>query len=132
MQQVAVSPAPQQTAPRAAGPELPRANRVIHIPHFELDEKLTSEQVDFLETYGFIRFKNFVPRAKARSLYESVLEVDKKIIASGKEKINGVPLIFGKRADGSRYVQRIPFTSMQSPDFSEFLKDRRFRGIIET
>ena len=32
----------------------------------------------------------------------------------GREQMNGVPLIFGKRDDGTRYVQRIPFASLQS------------------
>lgn len=121
------------TPSRKAGDSaLPRANRVIHIPDFELDEALTREQVDFLETYGFIRFKRFVPRARALALYEAVREVDRALVASGKSELFGVPLIFGKRADGTKYVQRIPFTSLQHDAFHELLKDRRFRGIIDT
>ncbi len=42
-----------------------------------------------------------VPRERARSLYHEVLEVDKKLVAAGSEQVNGVPLIFGKRADGT-------------------------------
>jgi Phytanoyl-CoA dioxygenase (PhyH) len=131
MQVTPVAASSKQAATPVA-PELPRANRVIHIPDFELDERLTAEQVDFLETYGFIRFKRFVPRERARALYQSVLEIDRDLVASGKEIVNGVPLITGKRADGTKYVQRIPFASLQSPAFHEFLKDRRFRGITET
>jgi hypothetical protein len=114
-------------APRC--PALPRANRVISIPPFELGERLTPEQVDFFETYGFIRFKRFVPRERARALYEAVLEIDRALVASGKEQINGVPLIFGRRADGSRYVQRICFASLQHEALHDFLKDPRFRAI---
>jgi hypothetical protein len=123
---------PAAVSPRkapAAPPSLPRANRVIAIPDFELGDRLTAEQIDFFETYGFIRFKRFVPRARALELYKSVLEVDRAIVASGKEKIRGVPLIFGKRADGTRYVQRIPFASLQSEALHEFLKDPRFKAI---
>lgn len=128
---VAVATKPS-AATRVTAPDLPRANRVIHIPDFELDEQLTREQVDYLETYGFIRFKRFVPRERARSLYNAVLEVNEKLIAERREKVNGVPLIFGTRADGTRYIGRTPFTSLQHPAFHEFLKDRRFRGIIDT
>lgn len=122
------SPAAPKPMPASA---LPRANRVIHIPDFELDERLTAEQADFLDTYGFIRFKRFVSRQRAAELYGAVLEVNDKLIAEGRESINGVPLIFGKRKDGSRYIQRFCFTSLQHAMFSEFLKDKRFKGILE-
>src|SRR5579871_5173054 len=103
------SPLPSPAYTRApVDPDMPRANRVISIPDFELDERLTAEQLDFLETYGFIRFKRFVPRARARALYEAVLEIDRELVAKGLERMNGIPLIFGKRADGTRYLQRIP------------------------
>jgi hypothetical protein len=111
---------------------MPRANRVISIPDFELDERLTAEQLDFLETYGFIRFKRFVPREKARALYEAVLEIDRELVAKGVEQLKGIPLIFGKRSDGTRYLQRIPFASLQHPALHELLQDRRFQGILET
>lgn len=124
---VAPSPRPRTTPARAA--ELPRANRVIHIPDFELGDELTSEQVDFLETYGFIRFRRFVPRQRAQALYGAVLEIDRRLVAEGREQINGVPLIFGQRSDGGRYVQRIPFASLQHEAFHELLQDRRFRAI---
>jgi hypothetical protein len=127
-QQVAAPPAPSPS-PRA---EIPRANRVISMPHFELGDRLTAEQVDFLETYGFIRFRRFVAPARARALYGAVLEVNDALIARGTEQMNGVPLIFGQRPGGARYVQRIPFASLQHPALHEFLGDSRFRGILET
>jgi hypothetical protein len=126
---VVASTKPAAVASRPIAPELPRANRVIHIPDFTLDGDLTAEQSDFFETFGFIRFKRFVPRERAQSLYKSVLEIDAKLVADGREKVNGVPLIFGKRADGTRYVQRIPFASLQSDAFHTFLQDPRFKGI---
>jgi hypothetical protein len=116
----------------AAASELPRANRVIQIPDFELGERLTAEQEDYLETYGFIRFKRFLPRERAQALYQEVLEVDRKLVADGREQVNGVPLIFGARADGTRYVQRIPFASLQNKALHEFLQDKRFQALTAT
>jgi hypothetical protein len=45
--------------------------------------------------------------------------------------MKGVPLIFGKREDGTRYIQRIPFASLQHPALHAFLKDPRFQGIVQ-
>lgn len=123
------SPAPKAPAP-AASYELPRANRVIPIPDFQLEGRLTREHVDYFETYGFIRFKGFVPRARAAELYGALLSIADELVRSGKDKINGVPLIKGKRDDGSPYFGRIPFASLQHPAFAEFLKDPRFQAII--
>src|SRR5262249_28446346 len=104
-------------------PQLPRANRVIPIPEFELGERLTPEQVDYFETFEFIRFKRFTSPARARELYAAVLEINHDLIRKGAEHVNGVPLIFGDRADGTRYVQRIPFASLQHPALHAFLQD---------
>ncbi len=126
-----VAESPRSPSPRASGSpeaELPRANRVISIPDFQLDERLTPEQVDFLETYGFIRFKGFVARARAQALYKAVLEVNDALVAKGTEQVKGVPLILGKRADGTRYVQRIPFASLQHPPCTSSSKIRASAG----
>jgi hypothetical protein len=112
-------------------PELPRANRVIPIPDFRLEDRLTREHVDYFETYGFIRFKRFVPRERAAELYQAMLDITAKLVADGRDKINGVPLIRGKRDDGSPYFGRIPFASLQHPEFRTFLRDPRFQAIID-
>ncbi len=51
------------------------------------------------------------------------------LVARGAVEMNGVPFILGKRADGTPYVQRIPFASLQHPALHEFLEDPRFRAI---
>lgn len=117
-------------SPRETG-VLPRANRVIPIPDFRLDGHLTSEHVDFFETYGFIRFRGFVPRARAKQLHTGLLEITDSLVRSGKGKINGVPLIRGQRDDGSPFFGRIPFASLQHPVFREFLRDPRFQAITD-
>lgn len=124
--QTTVETTPIATKPK---PELPRANRVIPIPDFQLGDSLTPEQIDYLDTYGFIRFKGFVSRGRAAELHAAMNELDRSLVASGREVVNGVPLIFGKRKDGSRYVQRMCFASLLHPAFGAFLKDPRFSAI---
>lgn len=122
-----VSTEPQRPAAR---PELPRANRVIQIPDFRLEERLTQEHLDFFETYGFIRFKNFLPRSRSEALYQALDEITADLVRRGVKEINGVPLITGKRDDGSPYFGRIPFASLQHPEFKRYLQEPRLQEII--
>jgi hypothetical protein len=110
---------------------LPAANRALQMPRFELGERFTAEQQEFLDTFGFIRFRGFVPRAQLNGLVEEVEEIDRRLVAEGKTQIFGVPLILGKRKDGTRFVQRICFASVMGARLHEFLKDPRFKAILE-
>ena len=79
------------------------------IPAFTFGERLTPEQLAFLDEYGFIRFRGFADPATLRALREDVEAVDRKLVAEGRTVVNGVPLILGTRPDGTRYVQRMAF-----------------------
>jgi hypothetical protein len=84
-----------------------------------------------LDTYGFIRFKGFADRATVRALVEEVEAIDRRLVAEGRTVINGVPLIIGRRADGSRYIQRMVFASLFGERLAAFLKDPRFQAILD-
>lgn len=101
------------------------------LPAFELGERLTPEQVEFLDVYGFIRFRRFASPATVAELRAEVEEIDRRLVAEGRSQVNGVPLIIGQRADGTRYVQRMPFASTFGPRLHAFLQDPRYRAILE-
>jgi hypothetical protein len=103
---------------------------VIPAPAFRLEDRLTAEHLDYFETYGFIRFKGFLPRERAAALYGALGEITADLVARGVKEINGVPLIEGKRDDGSPYFGRIPFASLQHPEFKRYLQDPRFGEIL--
>lgn len=110
---------------------LPAQNRRISMPEFELGERLTREQRDFLDTYGFIRFRRFASRELVKSLVEEVEEIDRRLVAEGRTEVNGIPLIIGKRKDGTRFVQRMVFSSTFGEKLHTFLKDPRFAAILD-
>ena len=120
-------------APRETRSQLfPAANGRLALPDFRFGERLTAEQLNFLETHGFIRFRGFVSRERARELARAVEEVDRKLIAEGTTVLNGVPLVIGRRPDGfGRFVQRMCFASTLSPVLHEFLEDPRFGAILQ-
>ena len=112
-------------------PYIPVANRTIKMPEFELGDRLTKEQLAYFETNGFIRFKSFLPRERVREMIEEVEEIDRRLVAEGRTHINGVPLMFGNREDGTRFVQRMVFASLFGPRLHAFLADPRFAAILD-
>jgi hypothetical protein len=112
-------------------PYIPVANRTIKMPEFELGDRLTKEQLAYFETYGFIRFKSFLPRERVRDMIEEVEEIDRRLVAEGRTHVNGVPLMFGNREDGTRFVQRMVFASLFGPRLHAFLEDPRFAAILD-
>jgi hypothetical protein len=119
-------------SPAARAAALPPMNRCIQMPSFELGERLTPEQSEFLDTFGFIRFRQFLPRAEVKKLVEEVEEIDARLVAEGRTAINGVPLIMGKRKDGRGFVQRMCFASLFGERLHRFLQDARFAAILAT
>jgi hypothetical protein len=114
-----------------AAPLAPATNRMLHMPDFQLGERLTPEQLAYLETYGFIRFKRFATKEQVHALSEEVSEIDRRLVAEGRTQVNGVPLMLGARPDGTRFVQRMVFASTFGPRLHAFLQDPRFAGILE-
>ncbi|MBM4246311.1 MAG: phytanoyl-CoA dioxygenase family protein [Deltaproteobacteria bacterium] len=110
---------------------LPALSTTEAPPSFELGERFTAEQREFLDHYGFIRFRHFAPPALVAELRAELEDIDRRIVAEGRSQINGVPLIIGTRRDGSRYVQRMVFASTFGPKLHAFLQDERFRAILE-
>jgi hypothetical protein len=129
--QASTAPSSPDATPSSSPGVRPPANRILHVPAFELGDRLTSEQRDFLDEVGFIRFKGFANPKLVRELAADVEAVDERLIREGRTHINGVPLIIGQRADGSRYVQRMCFASLFGDRLHRFLQDERFKGILE-
>ena len=122
---------PEPTTPRGATPSLPPVNRWLDAPRFELGERFTREQREFLDTFGFIRFRRFAEPALVRALGEEVQAVDRQLVAEGRKVVRGVPLIIGERPDGRRYVQRMAFASTFGPQLHTFLQDPRFAAVLD-
>jgi phytanoyl-CoA dioxygenase PhyH len=110
---------------------LPLANRRIAMPEFELGDELTPEQLDYLDTYGFIRFRRFASRDTVKGLVEEVEEIDRRLVAEGRTYVNGIPLVFGARKDGTRFVQRMCFASTFGPRLHDFITGGRYAPILK-
>ncbi|MBP6386095.1 MAG: phytanoyl-CoA dioxygenase family protein [Pseudarcicella sp.] len=98
---------------------------------FILGDKLTDEQKKYFEKYGVIQFKNFLNKETVQLFINEAKKVEAGWIADGVEKINGIPLKFGKDTSGNKMIQRMCFMNKYSTLLGEFLKDPRLQLLLE-
>ncbi len=101
------------------------------MPEFELGDRFTPEQREWLDEVGFIRFKGFAKPETVRQLGLEQEELSRRWVREDRKTLFGTPLIVGKQPGGEGYVQRMPFCSVFGEKHHEFLKDPRFRTICE-
>ena len=99
-------------------------------PRFTLGPSLTKEQLDFFQQHGFLHFRGFAEPATVAQLLQASEQVQQRWLADGVQKVNGVPIKYGKDVDGSPIVQRFAFASHHSPVLHEFLQDPRFTALF--
>ncbi len=97
--------------------------------NFHLGETLTQEQLDFFEQYGVIVFRNFITPEKVSVYLEEIKRLEKTWIEEKREKINGIPLKFGKDEFGNKTIQRLCFSSLYSEPLHELLNDPRLIAL---
>lgn len=100
-------------------------------PRFSLQETLTPEQIQFFHTHGFIHFREFIKPETVQLIIQASQEVEKKWLAQGIAKVNGVPIKYGKDLNGDSIVQRFAFINQHHPVLAEFLRDPRFNTLLD-
>jgi phytanoyl-CoA hydroxylase len=98
---------------------------------FHLGEQLTSEQLDFFNTNGFIHFKNFITTDTVQRIVEASKKVEKRWLEDGIKKVNGVPVKYGTDLDGATIVQRFAFINQHHDLFRGLTEDPRFEALLQ-
>jgi len=99
--------------------------------NFELGKVLTEEQLAFFDEHGVILFKNFLTPEKVDTYISEIKRLEKLWIAEGREKVNGIPLKFGKTESGEPTIQRLCFSSLYSDALHQLLQDPRLQALTE-
>ena len=73
---------------------------------FTLADSLTQEQVDFFDKNGFIVFNNFIDGDAVQLFKDEAKRVEKDWITEGRDKVNGVPLKWGKDEEAGQVEAR--------------------------
>lgn len=87
---------------------------------FTFSGALTAEQIDFFNQNGFIHFEQFGSEEIVQSIIQSTEQVQEQWIAKNVQKINGVPIKYGKDETGKKIVHRFAFTNLFSKAVNDF------------
>ena len=103
----------------------------LQAPDFSLSENITQEQFDFFDRNGVLVFRNFISKETVDLFLSEIKRIEKEWLEHGVEKINGIPLKFGKDEFGNNMIQHFCFTSLYSEVLHEFLQDKRLHALTE-
>ncbi|MBS1566579.1 MAG: phytanoyl-CoA dioxygenase family protein, partial [Bacteroidetes bacterium] len=103
----------------------------LNLPRFELGDTITKEQFDFFTLHGAIVFRNFLTPAEVATAIAEINTVERKWLSEGVEKVNGVPLKFGKDLEGRKMIQRLCFLSMHSTFLHDMLQRPQVNALLD-
>ena len=98
---------------------------------FELHGKVTDDQIGFFKKNGVIVFRNFLSGHQVTACINEIKEIEAKWLAEKKEKVNGIPLKYGKDESGNPTIQRLCFMSLFSNVLHEIMQDERIKNLTE-
>lgn len=99
------------------------------VSDYYLDNSLTKEQITFFKKNGVIVFRNFLPPEKVNSCINEIKRVETQWITEKRDKVNGIPLKYGKNENGSPSIQRFCFMSQYSGVLHKVLNDERIKNL---
>lgn len=105
--------------------------RNFEVPDFTLGEQLTEEQVDFFHKNGFIVFRNFISQERVQLYLSEGKRLEEKWIQEKVDKINGIPLKYGKDENGAPTIQRLCFSSLYSEPLHQLVCEPRLQLLLD-
>ena len=101
----------------------------MQVPSFDLRRRETDLWREALDEIGALRFPGVASLDEVRALQLATDDLSSHFVRAGIRKVNGIPIKYGARPDGSPYVQRFAFSSLYSDTVAAFVRDPRFEAI---
>ena len=101
----------------------------IWVSRFELGDAVSEEQLAFFKEHGMIVFRNFLQKEQIVTYIAEQQRLEAQWLAEKKEKVNGIPLKFGKDDKGNTTIQRLCFSSLHSEPLQQLLADQRLQAL---
>jgi ectoine hydroxylase-related dioxygenase (phytanoyl-CoA dioxygenase family) len=95
---------------------------------FTMKGPLDAEQREFFDTYGYIHFGSFASAREVEMIRGELSQVEAQWVAEQRRFVNGIPIKYGRRPDGSLFVNRFAFTSLFSRKLRDFMADERWEA----
>ena len=96
---------------------------------FELGDAVSEEQLAFFKEHGVIVFRNFLQKEQIATYIAEQQRLEAQWLEEKKEKVNGIPLKFGKDDKGNTTIQRLCFSSLHSDPLQQLLADPRLQAL---
>ncbi len=103
----------------------------LNCPDFNLGHSITPEQKQFFDRNGVIVFRKFLSQEQVSLAIDEIKRVEQIWLDESREKVNGIPLKFGKDEHGNKMVQRACFLSLFSDPLHDILRNERFQSLVE-
>lgn len=98
---------------------------------FTMGDTIMAEQLDFFNKNGYIVFKNFLKKETVNLFLSEMKRVEAAWVEQGIEKINGIPVKYGKDENGKTIVQRFCFLSQHSNVLHELLQSPQIQAFTQ-
>ena len=98
---------------------------------YKLVDKVEDEHVEFYNKYGFVHYQNFITQDQIQRILKSLNESYEKLVAEGRENINGIPINYGFDETGKAIVHRLPFSNLIADEVAKLYEDPRFKSLAK-
>lgn len=92
-------------------------------------EGITTEQKAFFDEFGFIHYEHYLTPEQVNEALHALIEIEKEWINASIEKINGIPIKYGKDENGDPIVQRFAFASLQNKFLHSLLLEGKLQSL---
>ena len=96
---------------------------------FIFKDGINQAHLDFYEKYGFIHFKEFFTATQIKNTLEAIESLQNDWISKGLEKVNGIPIKYGKDENGKKVIHRFAFASLHNEYLHNFIQDPRIDAL---
>jgi phytanoyl-CoA hydroxylase len=97
---------------------------------FTLGDMLSAEQLEFFREHGVILFRNFLSPEQVQLYISEVSRIEQMWLEEKREKVNGIPLKFGKDDKGKMTIQRLCFTSLYSEPLHQLIQHPKLQALL--
>ncbi len=96
---------------------------------FTLEGKPDPQQISFFHEFGFIHYKHVFSTEQVAAMLQEIERIEQSWLSAGYQKVNGIPIKYGRDEHGRPIIQRFAFTSLYSGYLHGLLAEERMQNL---